>query len=754
VRPSDWSIRTKVLAGCGLLLLLMAGVSGAAYLGIRQVSTAAVGLVEREAEVLSQAALARTHFQAMRRLEQAVFLAVGDPALIETHAEAWEGQRTRLARRLDDLGGLGTKGDTAIAMAELVASVPRYEAAFGQVLEHIRAGAITSPGAALQEMSPHQQLLDQLDHNANNLAIDALHTLDEGSRAFADDARKAAGRIAGALGLATLAALALSLLLARGLSRPIMHVVEVARRISRGELPKTMAVRSGDEVGALTGAFNDMIGYLSGMAGAATAISRGDLRAEVSPLGPGDVLGTAFAEMSEYLREAAKAAEAIAAGDLRVTVAPRSERDVLGVAFAGMTAYLRATAEAAETIAGGDLRVAVSVRGDRDVLGAAFREMVRGLDGLVSQVRRGARDVAAAAGDIATSSEQTVGNAQAASSAIEEITATMQQLSARVAEVATSAGGQAGLAAETATAVEAMVRSLERVSADSDRLIGLARESADAVRRGRDSVARSSAAVQGGLEAAARSAQGMTQISGSIAGAAGTVETLGGRAHEIGRIVALIEDITDQTSLLALNAAILAAQAGEHGRGFAVVADEVQSLAERSQASTKDIAVLVGTIQREVEQAVGQMQASRETVDVGIVLGGEVQAALARIDSAATEVETALGHIDAAVGQVTDHSQRIGAAAREQLASGAHVAQAFSRLNETTQQIRAATQEQASGAAQVVSGAEQVQGTTHQSAETASRVRAAATTLADHAEALRAGVARFRLRADNQEEIA
>src|SRR5690606_17806224 len=128
------------------------------------------------------------------------------------------------------------------------------------------------------------------------------------------------------------------------------------------------------------------------------------------------------------------------------------------------------------------------------------------------------------------------------------------------------------------------------------------------------------AAVSGG-EAVQKTLDSMGRISESTGQVAESVRELGRHSAQIGEIVQLIREIADQTNLLALNAAIEAARAGEHGKGFAVVADEVRRLAERSSSATQDIAALVASIQRGVERSVQAMEAGLEDVAASATLG-------------------------------------------------------------------------------------------------------------------------------------
>jgi methyl-accepting chemotaxis protein len=157
------------------------------------------------------------------------------------------------------------------------------------------------------------------------------------------------------------------------------------------------------------------------------------------------------------------------------------------------------------------------------------------------------------------------------------------------------------------------------------------------------------------------------------------VSDLGGRSQEIGKIVATIDNIAAQTNLLALNAAIEAARAGEQGRGFAVVADEVRKLAERSSTATKEIASLVGGIQASLRDAVNAMQQGSKDVETGYLLAADAGASL---DAILERSQT-----------VGNQVERISTAAKQLNAFSSEMVEAIDRINRVVEQTAAATQQ-------------------------------------------------------------
>ena len=190
-----------------------------------------------------------------------------------------------------------------------------------------------------------------------------------------------------------------------------------------------------------------------------------------------------------------------------------------------------------------------------------------------------------------------------------------------------------------------MAASTEEVSGNAERSSDVARHSVDVAHKGG--------------EAVRRTIDGMNAIRETIQETSKRIKRLGESSQEIGNIVELINDIAEQTNILALNASIQASMAGEAGRGFAVVADEVQRLAERAANATKQIEVLVRTIQADTNEAVVSMERSTTDVVGGALLAENAGAALEEIEQVSNQIASLVQNISASSRQQASAAQNI-----------------------------------------------------------------------------------------------
>jgi twitching motility protein PilJ len=235
-----------------------------------------------------------------------------------------------------------------------------------------------------------------------------------------------------------------------------------------------------------------------------------------------------------------------------------------------------------------------------------------------------------------------------------------ESTASHMAKAAESQGREINAATES---IVSMAASIEEVSGNAERSSDVARHSVEVAHKGG--------------EAVRRTIDGMNAIRETIQDTSKRIKRLGESSQEIGNIVELINDIAEQTNILALNASIQASMAGEAGRGFAVVADEVQRLAERSTNATKQIEVLVRTIQADTNEAVVSMERSTTDVVGGALLAENAGAALDEIEQVSNQIASLV--------------QNISSSARQQASSAADVTRRTTRLREISEQTGKAT---------------------------------------------------------------
>ena len=257
------------------------------------------------------------------------------------------------------------------------------------------------------------------------------------------------------------------------------------------------------------------------------------------------------------------------------------------------------------------------------------------------------------------------------------------QISSSTEEMAAGAQEQSSQTGEVASAIEEMTTTILQSAKNSEDAAIAAKNSGQIAKEG-------GAVVRDTVE-------GMDRIAKVVKKSADTVQALGNSSNQIGEIVQVIDDIADQTNLLALNAAIEAARAGEQGRGFAVVADEVRKLAERTTKATKEIASMIKQIQHDTTEAVESMNEGTKEVEKGKILADKAGASLEQIIKSTDEVMDIIAMLAAATNeqsaaseQISKNVESINNVAQESASGIQQIAKASEDLNRLTNSLEEA----------------------------------------------------------------
>ncbi len=348
------------------------------------------------------------------------------------------------------------------------------------------------------------------------------------------------------------------------------------------------------------------------------------------------------------VHELVKVATTIAEGDVSCTVEVRSQDEIgeLGESFNRVVTYLSEAATAADQIANNNLSVKITPRSERDTLGKSFGKMVDNLTGMIHRLTSSAHELLSASG---------------------EISSTSMQMSRGAADQSTKVD-------QVVTSVEEMTASILGASKNAESATELSRKAAENAAHGGTFVS--------------QTIDGMKRITDQVRSSAESIGALASSADQIGEIINVIEDIADQTNLLALNAAIEAARAGEQGRGFAVVADEVRKLAERTGKATGEISDMIKTVQHQtgdavnsMEQAIKQVSVGQELVDQAGRSLGEIVAMSEQVMHVVKEMAAGAGEQSVAAEEISGNVQQIATVIKDSVKGAEKEAAAAEELN-------------------------------------------------------------------------
>jgi len=500
--------------------------------------------------------------------------------------------------------------------------------------------------------------------------------------------------------------------------------------------------------------------------------------------------------MGDDFRRATEAltafAERMAEGDLSRGQVWESEDEMGGLAraFERMGGSLRATvsrvAEAADRVDAAAAEIShvsqsVAVASADQVrriqqaneLMVQIKEQVAGVSDSAQALNVSVEESSSSILELGAAGDELNDTASVLSSKVEEVSGSIEQMVRSVKQVSATTEGLSDAAAETSSSMEEMASAMRAVDNTAELTANLSKDVVSLAETGQQKVS--------------ETIRGMEAIRDATDAAEHVIRGLGSRAREIGGILDVIDDVADETNLLALNAAIIAAQAGEHGRAFSVVADEIKELADRVLASTKEIGGLIRSVQAESENAIGAIEAGSASVATGVERSAEAGSSLEEITRASRESGERIGQIVSAVREQTKATshvvvlmegvrtgvEQISTAGSEQDRANEIVyrsavtmrevaqqvtrtteeqARGFSRIRESVEGVREAVesinlslQDQSSACSQVAGYLEQVFDGTRSNEEAAQRMGGSMRDLLEQAEKLREDVARFRI---------
>jgi methyl-accepting chemotaxis protein len=626
----DLSTRAKLFIGFGLMLVFLAAVIGLAFFTTRSIVESQKRLYERDFAIALNLTGMENNLNG-QRVAVLTMLSRPDPASLKALKDdvvQRSSENDEIAKKLQELSATDTELQSGLKkLSDIRDAFKRTRD--GEVIPAVEAGRLDearskSLGVQRERFAQMQTIAKSLEEKAARRAEDAV----------ADTVAKAkqattifllAGLVALAIGVM------MTLLLSRLIANPLRQISDVAGHIAEGDLSVEVASNHRrDEVGVLLQNFERMTVSLKGMADVAEHIAEGDLTVQVTPQSPRDTLGNAFFRMTRSLRDMAGVAGQIAEGDLRVVVNPQSDKDVLGAAFSRMTQSLQNVAGIAGRIAEGDLRVETKAQSDNDVLGNAFAGMVKNLQGVIADIAEATNVLSASAAEISASTSQLAASSTQTATAVTETTTTVEEIR-QTAQVANEKA--------------------QHVAHSAQRVMEIS---------------------QSGRNATAENAAGMQRIREQMDSIAESMVRLSEQSAAIGEIIATVDDLARQSNLLAVNAAIEAAKAGEQGKGFSVVASEVKSLADQSKQATMQVRTILSDIQKATGAAVMATEQGSKAVEAGVLQS--------------TQAGESIVSLAESVSDAAQAATQIAASSQQQLVGMDQVVQAMESIKQASVQ--------------------------------------------------------------------
>ncbi len=467
---------------------------------------------------------------------------------------------------------------------------------------------------------------------------------------------RAESLMSGLLIVGALVAVLVGLWITKQIRDPLRKTTAMLQEMGNGHLSGRLKLNTKDEVGVMAATMDQFADDLQKyVVGSMKRISEGDFDFEIPLKDESDEIAPALNGTTKTLEALKAETDKLIKYSVEGRLSERGKADnfkggyreiVVGIndILDAVILPIQEGSDVLKVMAKGDLtaRVKGEYKGDHQIIKKSINQLGESLSKVISEVTEAVQSTASASAQISSSTE----------------------------EMAAGAQEQSAQSGEVATAVEEMTKTI----VETTRNAGVAADTAKNAGR---------KAEEGG-NVVKSTIVGMDKVAEVVGKSADKIRTLGNSSNQIGEIVQVIDDIADQTNLLALNAAIEAARAGEQGRGFAVVADEVRKLAERTTKATKEIADMIKKIQSETSEVVASIDEGTAEVENGKKMADQASIALQEIIGGAQ--------------QVVDIISQVAAASEEQSSAAEQISKNIESINSVSQQSAAGTQQIAKAA--------------------------------------------------------